>query len=296
MKWASARARLHLVRLGKWRRERGEPTPEDLSGAATLVKVGDRKGILTAAHNIRCKFPGGKDGHKGETMEAIFGKHGGPAVVWTDVDLTDAIVEGGWHEEGEPEEMGPDIAWIPLAAEKASFFERFGKVFFDWRENRFPTISSAGESPTDNSRQIAVGHLVTGFSSAREESASRSSGPYLLEIVQDVFFSDKEWTLNGWDYEERVLDGGGEYGEAEAIFDDSVPAATRAAIPLRVDRVGGLSGGGLWQFGGDETDRYFDLAGVVWYQRWRDDNGVVRIVNHGRESISKVIAHNDGAG
>ena len=62
-------------------------------------------------------------------MEAIFGKHGGPAVVWTDVDLTNAIVEGGSHSEGEPEDMGPDIAWIPLDPEKASFFERYGKVF-----------------------------------------------------------------------------------------------------------------------------------------------------------------------
>ena len=253
MKWASARARLHLVRLGKWRMERGEPTSDDLSGAATLVKVGDRKGILTAAHNIRCKFPGGKEAHKGETMEAIIGKLGRPSVVWVDVDLTDAVVKGGGHSRGEPDEMGPDIAWIPLGAKEVSFFERFGKVFFDWRENRFPKISSAGESPADNARQIAVGHLVTGFSSAREESASQSSGPCLLEIAQDVFFPDKEWTINGWDYEQRVLDGGGKYGEAEAIFDDSVPAATRAAIPLRVDRVGGLSGGALWRFGGDET-------------------------------------------
>ena len=53
LKWATERARRHLVRLGKWRRERGEPTSADLSGAGTLVKVGDRKGILTAAHNIR---------------------------------------------------------------------------------------------------------------------------------------------------------------------------------------------------------------------------------------------------
>lgn len=52
LKWVTARARRHLVRLGKWRRERGEPTRDNLSGAGTLVKVGDRKGILTAAHNI----------------------------------------------------------------------------------------------------------------------------------------------------------------------------------------------------------------------------------------------------
>ena len=290
LKWATARARRHLVRLGKWRRERGEPTSADLSGAATLVKVGDRKGLLTAAHNIRRKFPGGKDAHKGETMEAIIGKHGGPSVVWADVDLTDAIVVGGWHVEGEPEEMGPDIAWIPLKAEKASFLERYGKVFFDWRDNRFPETSSAGESQSDKSRRIAVGQLVTGFSGEREKSASHLAGPYLLEIAQDAFFPDREWAIDGWDYQERVLDGDGEYGEAEAVFDDNVPIATRAAIPLRVDRVGGLSGGGLWRFGGDESERHFDLAGIVWYQRWRDQDGVLRIVNHGRESIRRVIA------
>ena len=290
MKWAAARARLYLVRLGKWRRERGEPTNADLSGAATLVKVADRKGILTAAHNIRCKIPGGKDAHKGETMEAIFGKHGGPAVVSADVDLSDAIIEGGSHSEGDPEDMGPDIAWIPLGPDKASFFERYGKVFFDWRDNRFPRFSRSGESKTDTFRRIAVGHLVTGFSSERENSASQLSGLYLLEIAQDVFFPDREWTIDGWDYQERVLDGGGEYGEGEAMFDENVPSATRAAIPLRVDRLGGLSGGGMWRFGGDENDRYFDLTGVVWYQRWRDQDGVLRIVNHGRESIRRVIA------
>ena len=290
MKWVSARARLYLVRLGKWRRERGEPINADLSGAATLVKVWGRKGILTAAHNIRCKFPGGKDAHKGKTMEAIFGKHGGPAVVWADVDLSDAIIEGGSHSEGDPEDMGPDIAWIPLGPDKASFFERYGKVFFDWRDNRFPRFSRSGESQTDTSRRIAVGHLVTGFSSERENSASQLSSLYLLEIAQDAFFPDREWTIDGWDYQERVLDGGGEYGEGEAMFDENVPSATRATIPLRVDRLGGLSGGGLWRFGGDEKDRYFDLTGVVWYQRWRDQDGVLRIVNHGRESIRRVIA------
>lgn len=228
-------------------------------------------------------------------MEAIIGKHGGPAVVWTDVDLTDAIVEGGHHEKGDSEEMGPDIAWIPLGEEKASFLERYGKVFFDWRDDRFPKISSPGDSQSDRSRQIAVSHLVTGFSSEREKSASHLSGFYLLEIAQDAFFPDREWEIDGWDYQERVLDGGGEYGEGEAIFDDNVPIATQAAIPLRVDRVGGLSGGGLWQFGGDENDRHFDLAGVVWYQRWRDDDGVLRIVNHGRESIRRVTAPENGA-
>ena len=294
MKWAAARARLHLVRLGKWRRERGEPTSDDLSGAATLVKVGERKGILTAAHNIRCKFPGAKGAHRGEAMEAIFGKHGGPAVVWVDVDLSDAIIQGGSHSKGDAEDMGPDIAWIPLGPEKAGFFERYGKVFFDWRDNRFPSFSRSGDSQTDTSRRIAVGHLVTGFSSEREDAATQLSGLYLLEIAQDVFFPDREWTIDAWDYQERVVDDGGEYGEGEAMFDENVPRAARAAIPLRVDRLGGLSGGGLWRFGGDENDRYFDLTGVVWYQRWRDQDGVLRIVNHGRESIRRVIAPETG--
>ena len=291
LNWAGKKARMHLVRLGKWKRERGEPKSTDLSGAATLVKIGDKKGILTAAHNIRCKFPGGKDSHKGETMDVIFGKFGGPTVVWTEVDLTYATITGGSSfSEGNPEDMGPDIAWIPLWPEEASFFERYGRVFFDWRDNRFPNTSSAGESQTDQSRQIAVGHLVTGFSDERERAALHLSGPYLLEIVQDAFPADKEWTLDGWDYQERVLDSGDEYDEGEAVFDTNIPVATRAAIPLRVEHVGGLSGGGLWRFGGDENDRHFDLAGVVWYRRWRDQDGELRIVNHGRESIRRIIA------
>ena len=294
LKWATERARRHLVRLGKWHRERGEPTSADLSGAATLVKVGDRKGILTAAHNIRCKFPGGEDAHRGETMEAIIGKLGRPSVAWADVDLTDAIVKGGWHSKGEPEEMGPDIAWIPLGAEKASFFERYGKVFFDWRDNRFPNFRRTEAPQADKLGQIVAGQLVTGFSFEREKSASHLIGPYLLEIVQDAFVLDREWAIDGWDYQERVLDGGGAYGEGEAIFDENVPATVRAAIPLRVNCVGGLSGGGLWLFGSEENNRYFDLVGVLWYQRWRDDDGVLRIVNHGRESIRKVIECKDG--
>ena len=175
-------------------------------------------------------------------MEAIFGKHQGPDVAWIDIDLTDAIIEGGNHSEGEPEDMGPDIAWIPLDPQKVSFFERYGKVFFDWRDNRFPEASGAGDSNADGPRRIAVGHLVTGFSGEREESAAHVSGLYLLEVAQDVFFPDREWAICGWDYQERVLEEGGQVDEGEALFDDNVPKAARAAIPLRVDHVGGMSG------------------------------------------------------
>lgn len=293
LKWAATRARFHLVRLGKWRRDRGDPTRADLSGAGTLVKVGHRKGILTAAHNIRCKFPGGA--YKGQTMEAIVSKHGGPSVVWTDVDLRHAVVEGGRYSEGMPEKMGPDIAWIPLAPGKAGFFELYGKVFFDWRDDRFPTVSDDDEL-TDASDRIAVGHLVTGFSGEREKSVSHLSvRPYIVEVAQDAFFADREWVIDGWDYQERVLDSDRESDEAEFMFDKDVPTAARAAIPLRVDHVGGLSGGALWRFGGDEDDRYFDLAGVVWYQRRRDEGGVLRIVNHGRNSIQRLIVPEIGA-
>ena len=38
LSWAEARARRHLVRLGKWRRERGNPTSSDLSGRWHIVE------------------------------------------------------------------------------------------------------------------------------------------------------------------------------------------------------------------------------------------------------------------
>ena len=293
LQWAGKRARLHLVRLGKWRPGHGDPTNADLSGAATLIKVRGKRGILTAAHNIRCKFPGGKGAHKGETMAVVFGKHQRTQVIWKDVDLTNAIVEGGTHTGGEPDDMGPDIAWIPLDPELASFFELNGKVFFDWRDNRFPITSN--QTKTNDGRGIAVCHLITGYSGEREKFASAVSGPYIVEVAQDVCFPERTWETDEWDYEERVLESGGEGEGDEVVFDDNVPRTVREVIPLRVDRVGGLSGGGLWRFGGDEHDRYFDLAGVVWYQRWRADDGTLRVVNHGRDSIRRIITSGTGS-
>ena len=292
LQWAGKRARFHVVRLGKRRPERGNPTNADLSGAATLMKVGEKRGILTAAHNIRCKFPGGKDARKGETMSVIFGKHQSTEVISMDIDITNAVVEGGTHTEGEPEDMCPDIAWIPVDLESASFFERYGKVFFDWRDNRFPTISDQTE--TNEGRRIAVGHLITGYSGEREQSASAVAGPYIVEVAQDVFFPERKWLDDGWDYEERVLESGGEGESVQGVFDENVPPTVREVIPLQVDDVGGLSGGGLWRFGGDVDNRYLDLAGVVWYQRWRADDGTLRIVNHGRDSIRRIVASGTG--
>lgn len=289
LSWAAERVRLHSVRLGKWRSERGEPTIGDLSGSATLVKIGDRKGILTAAHNIRAKFPRGKNAHHGRTMEVIFGKDRRGSVFSTDVDLTCAVVKGGYHSEGEPKEMGPDIAWIPLGAEKASILELHGRVFFDWRDNRLPQVGAAATTWTDTSPHVAVGHLVTGYSFEREKTASRLSRPYLVEVAQDVFFPDRQWEIDGWDYQERVLDRVNDLNKVDVLFDEHVPRATHDKIPLLVDRVGGLSGGALWRFVGDQNIRHFDLVGVVWYQRWRDKDGVLRIVNHGRKSIHRVM-------
>lgn len=288
LEWAAPRARYHLVRLGKWRRDRDGPTPDQLSGAGTLVKIEHRKGILTAAHNIRAKFPG--SAYQGQTMEAIIGKPGQQPTTWIDVELDHAVVKGGRYSEGDPEQMGPDIAWIPLHPEKAGSFEQHGKLFFDWRDGRFPATADDDSRP-DGSRSIAVGHLVTGFSGAREEAVSRSSGPpMLLEIAQDTLHLEREWECNGWDYEERVLDCTADGDDVEVHFDRDVSMADRTAIKPRVDHVGGLSGGAVWRFGGDDDNRYFDLAGIVWYQRKRDANGVLRIVNHGRNSIRRLIA------
>lgn len=285
--WAAPRARRHLVRLGKWHRDGGDPTPDQLSGAGTLVKIEGQKGILTAAHNITAKIPGGA--YQGQTMEAIIGHRGRPTD-WTDIDLSCAVVEGGRRWDGEAEQMGPDIAWIPLDPEKTHFFDRNGKFFFEWRDGKFPETAD-GDSPTDESRSIAVGHLVTGFSGAREEAVSRPSAPpMLLEVAQDAFFPEREWERDGWDYQERVLDSTADGDAAEVHFDEDVSMADRAAIKVRVDHVGGLSGGAVWRFGGDEKNQYFDLAGIVWYQRWRNKNGVLRIVNHGRKSIRRLIA------
>ena len=283
--WAAPKARDHLVRLGKWRRDEGDPTPDQLSGAGTLVKIGHRKGILTAAHNIRAKFPGGA--YRAQTMEAIVCQPE-RRTAWIDIDLRHAVVEGGTYSKGEPEQMGPDIAWIPLHPEKTHFFDRYGKRFFEWRDGRFPTAAD-GDSATSGSGSTAVGHLVTGFSGAREDALSRPSGtPMLVEIAQDTLYLEREWESDGWDYQERALDSTDD--DAEVHFDENVSMADRAATPALVDDVVGLSGGAVWRFGGDDKDRYFDLAGVVWYQRKRGKNGVLRIVNHGRNSIRRLIA------
>lgn len=146
-------------------------------------------------------------------------------------------------------------------------------------------------------RPIAVGHLVTGFSGARENAVSRPTAPpKLLEIAQDALHLEREWERDGWDYEERVLDSTADGDSVDARFDRDVSMADRAAIPVLVDHVGGLSGGAVWRIGGDENNRYFDLTGIVWCQRKRDDNGVLRIVSRGRNSIRRLIAPGTGCG
>ena len=288
LRWAAYRARSHLVRLAKWRDKSVSPQPSDLSGAGTLVNFYGNKGILTAAHNIRCKFPSTQTSYIGATMDLVFGRLGnGPNVVGAPIDITSINIEGGNIEKGDAKNMGPDIAWIPLLPEAVSFAERHGKVFFQWKEDRFPNTTTTYDKNSQSMTRIPVGHLVTGYSGKREEAIA-GHGPSILELMQDVYFPCDEWEKDGWDYEERVMEGPDANWKLTA--DSRLRQEVVSDIPLRVDHVGGLSGGGVWKFGGDSEKRFFDLSGLVWYQKWRNDKGEIRIVNHGRDSMRRIMS------
>lgn len=288
LRWAACRARSHLVRLAKWHDKSIPPQPSDLSGAGTLVNFSGNKGILTAAHNIRCKFPSTQTSYIGTTIDFVFGRPGNkPNVIGKPIDITGINIEGGNTERGEAKNMGPDIAWIPLLPEVVAFAERYGKVFFQWKEDRFPNTTTIYDSNNEFMTRIPVGHLVTGYSGKREEAIA-GHGPSILELMQDVYFPCDEWEKDGWDYEERVMEGLEQ--NWKLTTDTRLRQEVVNDIPLRVDHVGGLSGGGVWKFGGDNEKRLFDLVGLVWYQKWRNDKGEIRIVNHGRDSIRRIMS------
>ena len=55
--WAAKRARSHLVRLGKWRRERGDPTRDDLSGGGHIGKDWGQERYLDGSSQHQMQVP-----------------------------------------------------------------------------------------------------------------------------------------------------------------------------------------------------------------------------------------------
>lgn len=287
--WAGARAGAHLVRLGKWRKERGQPTHEDLSGSGILLRVGDQRGILTAAHCIRGMFTPNDDLIQNETIDVIARKHRETHVVWRTIHLAQSILEGGHDTNFEPRDSGPDIAWIPMNIEHVRFFEQFGHVFFEWREGRFPEFK--GPSNSDTRKTVLYVDVVSGYSYEREMAVSNKEHHFAIEVVQYLFPLCDRWSRGGWDYEKRILDFGKPDDAEEVVFDAGMPENIRTRIPSRVDLVTGFSGGGVWRAGCDDDDRqYFDLTGIVWSQYFRDRDGVLSIVCHGKDSIRRIIS------
>ncbi len=285
------RLRSHLVRLAKVQEEAGGGVAGHLSGGATLIRSGDRRGLLTAAHNVVCKFPRKTTSFIGQSMEVLVGTFRPNQMAVVTVDLSGAVIEGGIYERGDEREIGPDIAWIPLDDDSANRIEKYGRVFFNLHEGRFPGIVDKDSTAVETNGGMYVGYLVTGFSGVREEIVRHEHGPGILELAQDVYPYEDRWRAGGWDYEIRVIEDGSEVDDENFILDLSLPQAVRSRIPTRVERLGGLSGGGLWIFGEDKDLRqYVDLVGVVWYQSGSHEHDTsLRIVNHGRASIDRII-------
>ena len=287
----SYRLRSHLVRLAKVQEDAEGALASHLSGGATLVKSGDRRGLVTAAHNVVCEFPRRMASFIGQSMEILVGTFRSNQMAVVTVDLSGAVIEGGLYERGDERKTGPDIAWIPLDDDAANRIEKYGRVFFNLHENRFSRIIGKDKVAIGDGGGMYVGFLVTGYSGVREEIIWHEHGPGILEIAQDVYPYEDRWCAEGWDYEIRVIEDGGEVSDENFVLDLNLPDTVRSKVPTRVESLGGLSGGGLWIFGEDKDMRqYVDLVGVVWYQsgNQKHDNSL-RIVNHGRASIDRII-------
>ena len=279
----------HVVRLGIRPHEARTPDHRDLSGSGVLLNVQGDKGILTAAHNIRCKFPKSMDDFSREYMDAIIPLSRGNRMLGIPVELVGASIYGGTHEDGDPKSIGPDIAWIPLNPEVAAKFEQQGRVFFHFRDGRFPDISKFKNVEIDQDGMF-IGLTTVGFSDKRERMVPSEFGHKMLNVTQDAFWHECEWEEDGWDYQIRVIDDGEEVEEENFVIDKEISEEVRKHIPSRVYDLGGLSGGGIWIVGELQDGQIVtDLVGLIWYQcARREEEKEIRIANHGRKSIERI--------
>lgn len=201
-------------------------------GSGTLVKLRDRRFILTAAHVWdESKWARGILFGLRET-EASF--------VIERKNLNPQLLPAAAQAED-----GPDIALIELSPNDAGTFEA-RKSFLDLDMQR----SSLGENPLKECNGLFA---VVGIVGEKSEVVHREDGAVVANLRGDAFFGtlDKRTEVKGWDYLDLSAD---------------------SSLPHVPDSFGGVSGGSVWQIdlqmknGSIGWDRKRLFRGVPFYQ------------------------------
>lgn len=277
------RLRARLVLLARDTNELNRaPDPEggDLSGSGVLVQLSDRrKGVLTADHCIHLTQ---REQHT--TLLIPRASERGSVAPCLVLNSTIIRCRGG----ADPDV--PDLAFLPLSSEQASWIEAQGGVFHRI-DRRSPRASRAepGQGVPCWTTLFAVGWLED----LMEKMPARSA-VYLIESVKDLPVDEIQET-GGWDYADHVFEDTGSFHarSVEALPHPGLPEPPQAARqfdPSETSRRG-YSGGGLWRVWWVEgTDEYhLDLEGIIFYEWAKDENGVRRLRVHRQRSIAKIL-------
>ena len=283
--------RNHTVRLARVPKE--DPAqlgPDDLSGAGTLVRRHGKAGILTAAHNIRLKRRRHESLvemklHVLINMYPTSARKAGAEGI--EIDLRGLKIQGGTKNNGE----GPDIAWIQLSPDVAAAIEARSGIFYRLEEDRHPRIAWKGDG---DGKSAVIGCFVTGYNLEQERVAFERGERAIIGTTESIGVPVRCWDAENWDYEERTIDQPDDQANERRTYDDRMPRRIREAIPTRLEYRGGLSGGGIWaafqEIEAQPTDSvHHELVGLVYYQLPRDSNGEMRLVGHGRGSLTRII-------
>ena len=284
----------HTVRLaGASIEEAQGDTVEDLSGSGILVERGGRKGIITAAHNIRLKRKSKQEIDEMEmyVLIAMYStRRGNGGMEGIKIELTGTKILGGNPRDGK----GPDIAWIPLSADKAATIGDRSGVFYRMDDDKRPRMVQEGDNEVDLQESVG-GWLVTGFSTEQETIALTHDERAVIGRTQSIGPAENEWKENGWDYERRCIDRPSERWAERKRLDENMPARVREALPVHPEYMGGLSGAGVWFLWQPAENQEMQevrhqLAGMIYFQdSEKGEHGETTMINHGPRSLNRII-------
>lgn len=237
--------------LALWKREQ---VPElKLIGSGTLIEIGDKGYILTAAHVWDAA-------RRADTLHLLM--MAGRAKV--EIRCADISARTIWDREG-PEEWGPDLALLEIPPLQLSWLKAH-KSFLSFEQQR----ADLSENPPMIEKGLwAIYGVVGEFSTVVVDPEEKSLN---AELVSRAFFCGITQT----------------HSDAEFDYYDSRADLRLPGVP---SSFGGVSGGSLWQVGlsisksGDYSwDGKRHFRGVAfWQSSAADEQRIVRF--HGPRSI-----------
>ncbi len=239
----------HAIAFTRYVRHRPDRRIE-LVGSGTLVRIGNRHAVLTAAHVVE-DLP--REGRIGVLYQ--------PSFQHSSIDRTALTVVK--LPRGDDPAIGPDLAAV-LIHEPVAASIRAARRFFDLAAYRESMLTSP--EPDHLTPWATNGFFEESIKSRRipEAIVTEFHNTTLLGLI------DRRPDVAGFDY-----------------FEIPVSLTNRTNVP---DKLNGLSGGGLWQvplIGKGDEIRIKEppkLSGVVFYQLPHTSTDF-RVRCHGRNSV-----------